>query len=482
MATVEQVIPLPYRFDPWPYQEDVFLAFYDHGIRRFFEVWHRRSGKDKTFLNLMIDQMSQRVGNYCHVFPQRAMGRRIVWHGIDSDGMRYTDHFPPALVYRSLEQEMMISLKHPDDETREGSIYWVLGSDKDTNLIVGQNPVAIIWSEYSLINPRMREVALPILRRNGGWEALILTPRGRNHAYTLYQQVLHNPDWHVRYYPITSTTKWDGSPVTTAEDVQQDIADGMRPEAAQQEYYLSWDIPMPGAVYSQEMQWLEAQGRIGDVPYNPQQPVYTCWDLGRDNANAIWWLQPAGADIHVIDYEEGTGKSLQDWIALVKAKPYIYDHAQLGLTRTPYERHFGPHDLEVTDYSAHKTRRLIALDHGLRFTVIERGPLEDGLETTRQFLKRCRFHQDTCARGLDCLRSYRYIWDEERQTYGKLPDHDWSSNGVDALRYGALGLLPEVSPPQPGPPPNSFQFHRENLRRARLGLPLRSYRIGEPGG
>lgn len=469
---------MPHRFDPWPHQEDVFLAFYNEGIRRFFEIWHRRAGKDKTFLNLMIDQMSQRVGNYCHVFPQRNLARRIVWQGIDTDGLRYLDHFPPELIYRSLEQEMMLSMVHPQDWDKEGSIYWCMGSDKDVDLLVGANPIGIIWSEFALINPRMREVALPILRRNGGWEAVIMTPRGRNHAYTLYQQVRHNPLWHVRLLTINDTTRHDGCPITTQDEVDQDIADGMRPEAAQQEYFLSWDIPMPGAVYAREMQWLEREGRIGLVPYDPTRPTYTCWDLGRDNANAIWFFQPYGDEYHMIDYEEDVGKGLVEWIEVVKAKPYIYNHALLGVTKTAYERHFGPHDLEVTDYSAHKTRRLIALDHGLRFQVIARGPLEDGIETTRAFLKRCRFDQEHCQRGLDALRSYRYDWDDQRQTYATIPLHDHASNGADSLRYGALGLMPELTAPQPPTPAGSWDWARRQARRANRGMTPRTFRIG----
>jgi phage terminase large subunit len=35
----------------------------------------------------------------------------------------------------------------------------------------------------------------------------------------------------------------------------------------------------------------EQQGRICDVPVNPDLPVHTAWDIGVDDAMAIWCFQ-----------------------------------------------------------------------------------------------------------------------------------------------------------------------------------------------
>lgn len=498
MATTEHVIELPYLFDPWPFQDAVFRAFYDGGIRRFLEIWPRRHGKDKTFLNLLIDQMTQTVGNYCHVFPQRNRARRIVWQGIDSDGLRYTDHFPPELVYRKSEVEMTISLVHPDDETQEGSIYWCLGSDKDEHLLVGTNPIGVIWSEFAEINPRMRELVLPILRRNHGWEAIVATPRGRNHLYRLYLQVQHNPQWHVTYLARADATDHTGRPIVSDAEVEADIAAGMSRETADQEYNLSWDSPMPGAYYAEEMRRLDAEGRIRDVSYDPALPTYTAWDLGHNDANAIWWVQPAGQELRVIDYEEASSRPLvpsdadltqSSWLGTVRSRPYTYDHSVLQppLTTTPYEVHYGPHDLMVHEYSTGKTRYGIALHGvqeasgrvvlpGLRFTVLPKGPVEDGIAAVRKLLARCVFDAQRCQAGLDALRSYRREWDEQAHTFAARPVHDWASNGADAFRYLAIGLAQPGTPRSPAPPVHSFvQIGREYDRWRKTGRPMRSF-------
>lgn len=495
MAT-ELRVELPYLFDPWLHQEAIFTAFYAHGVRRFFEVWHRRAGKDKCFLNLMIDQMTQRVGNYCHVFPQRNRARRIVWQGIDSDGRRYIDHFPPELVYRHSESEMTISLVHPDDTSKEGSIYWCLGSDKDANILVGTNPIGVIWSEFGEINPRMRELVLPILRRNGGWEAIVMTPRGRNHAYRIYQQVRQQPDWHTSFLPIDQTTDHTGRPLVTRAAVAADIAGGMLRETAEQEYDLSWDTPMPGAYYAEELRRIDQEGRIRHVPYDATLPVYTAWDLGINDTNAIWYFQPAGREVRFIDYDEGSSIPLarpdgvhdatsarQNWLDVVRAKPYQYDHSRLPqpTTREPYEVHYGPHDLEHREYSSGKTRYTMALQHGLRFSVLPRGVLHDGIAAARALLARSVFDATRCARGIEALRSYKREWDEERQVFLNTPYHDWASNGADAYRYAAVGLMPPGPPVEDAPPPGSFDYWRRQAQRVRRGQHVRTFRIGGRG-
>lgn len=495
MATSQKTtIEIPYNFDPWPHQEEWFLAFYDYGIRRFFEVVHRRGGKDKGFLNLIISEMIERVGNYVHVFPQRNRARLIVWEGIDSDGLRYIDHFPPELVYRKLEQDMMISMVHPSDRAKEGSIYRCLGSDKDVHLLVGTNPVGVVWSEFPEINPRMRTLVLPILRRNNGWEAIVCTPRGRNHAYRLFNQVRTNPQWHVGYLPISETTDNDGNPLVTEEDVDADIAAGMSREEANQEYLLAWDTPMPGSYYSEEFARIDKEGRIGHVPYDPSLPVYTAWDLGINDTNAIWYFQPTPDSVRFIDYDEDDSIGLPTWVGRVREKPYNYDHSRLPqpLTHESYEVHFAPHDMNNRDYGTGKYRWSIAREpvvlddgrevSGLHFRIIPHGgpgAKADRIAASRKLLARAWFDADKCEQGIDALRSYRREKDEKLQVYRSQPLHDWASNGADAFGCGAIGIMAPPKPIKEPPQPGSFEWARKQAIAARKGKTSRStFRVG----
>ncbi len=483
-------VELPYNFAPRSYQRAVFDAFYREGLRRFCSVWHRRSGKGKTYLNLMVDQMMTRVGNYNHVFPLATAGRRIIWHGIDGQGKRYLDHFPPELIYRKSEANMLVQLIHPHDASKPGSTYQIFGTDKNLDALVGSNAIGVIWDEFALQNPRARVLCQPILRENGGWEALCYTPRGHNHGYTLYQLVADNPAWHASYLPVTATRRdapgESGLAVVSEADILADRGDGMSEADVLQEYYCAWDTPMPGAVYGEELRRAYAEHRIAPLLPQAGYPVQTCWDIGPAHT-AIWFFQVLpGSDgrawYHFLDYLENEPlaiHSLPYWVQQVRQKPYAYDHALLGQTRDHYEQHWGPHDLDHPDYGTGKTRATISREAvtledgrqvaGLRFTVVPQGPVEDGIETVRKILGRARFCSVRCEAGLNALNSYAYEWDEVLKRYSTHPVHNWASHGADALRTGAVGLLPLPGPGKPRPEGNSFDYWRAQARKARTG-------------
>jgi phage terminase large subunit len=92
-------IQFPHRYRARSYQLPLITALMT-GIKRGVTVWHRRSGKDTTWLNWTIFAMSARVGTYFHIFPELRRGRKVLWDGINREGMKFLDHFPPAFVAR----------------------------------------------------------------------------------------------------------------------------------------------------------------------------------------------------------------------------------------------------------------------------------------------------------------------------------------------------------------------------------------------
>jgi len=179
------VTPGLHHYFPRSYQIDS-LAALDRGIKRVVCVWHRRAGKDKTFLNFTIKKMQERVGVYYHLFPTYGQGKRTIWDGIGADGKPFLSHFPEQLVKNKNETEMQI-------QTTNGSIWQVIGTDRNLDNLVGPNPVGCVFSEYSIQDPRAWTLLRPILRENGGWAIFIYTPRGENHGWDLYQIAQQNP-------------------------------------------------------------------------------------------------------------------------------------------------------------------------------------------------------------------------------------------------------------------------------------------------
>ena len=64
-------------------------------IRFFYQIWHRRAGKDKCDIADVIPR--RLIKDAClakYVYPTSVMGRDNMWDGIDGNGFKYTDHIP----------------------------------------------------------------------------------------------------------------------------------------------------------------------------------------------------------------------------------------------------------------------------------------------------------------------------------------------------------------------------------------------------
>jgi len=214
----------------------------DSGYKRGVCVWHRRAGKDKTYLNYLAKEMVRRVGIYYYFFPTYNQGKKILWDGIDRTGFKYMDHIPAALREKTSQQEMKIVLKN-------NSIFQIIGTD-NIDSIMGTNPIGCVFSEFSLQNPAAWDYIRPILTENGGWAIFNFTPRGRNHAYLLYEMASHNPDWYCEMLTVDDTKREDGTPVITPEMVQAEREAGMSEELVQQEFYCSFDAALSACFFA----------------------------------------------------------------------------------------------------------------------------------------------------------------------------------------------------------------------------------------
>lgn len=402
------------KFQPRPYQLPLIRAF-DNGTRRLVQVWHRRSGKDITDLNLVIAEMAANVGNYFYAFPEYAQGKKALWEGIGKDGKRYLEYFPKEWIQgKPNDSEMKIKFKN-------GSIFRVVGVDA-VDSIMGANPRGIVFSEYSLQNPKAWEYLRPILAENKGWAIFNYTPRGKNHGYKLLEMAKSNPNW---FYEIL---KVDDTNVLTAEDIDEERKSGMSEDMIQQEFYCSFISAIQGSIYWGDVDAAEKNQQFIDVPYDPRMLVHTVWDLGKDDTNCIGFYQSNGITVRKIDYLTGNKKGLPDWIRELKQKPYNYGS------------HFAPHDIQVSDYSLTGTmsRWEVAQGLGVEFKIVPNISIQDGIEAGRRFFKRLYVDKIKCAEFLDAIPQYTRVYDEDNKIFKDKPLHDWTSHYADEHRYASL--------------------------------------------
>jgi hypothetical protein len=194
----------------------------------------------------------------------------------------------------------------------------------------------------------------------------------------------------------------------------------------------SWGNPIiEGSIYREDFQRLELAGRITEVPWNPQYPVYTYWDIGRD-ATPILFLQKVGEAWHMIDFYEASNQDFAHFAGILRSKPYWYGE------------HFGPHDLRKTDMS-NETILGIAERFGINFTVVAKDDIADGIQAVKLKLSLLKVDKANCPEFLRRIRAYRREWDDDKQIFKDAPKHDWASHAADALRYWAVH--PDPVPP-----------------------------------
>lgn len=406
-------------------------AVFLDNIRHLYLIQHRRSGKDKLTVQIVIGYLLKRVGLGFYLYPHAVQARKSIWKGRGEDGIRFIDHIPPELIKRTNDTEMSI-------EFINGSILQLAGSSNIDNL-VGSNPLVVAYSEFPLHNPLARQLLSPILAENNGLEVLNGTPRGRGPAYEVFKQAVNNPQWYVQYLTVDDTKRPDGTPVISQEEIQSFRSSGMAEEIIAQEFYCNWDSGNVGAFYTQDMQEAEAEGRICTWEIE-RLPCYAFWDIGIADATSIWIMQPDGYKLKMIGYIESTGQGFEYYAREINA---FCERFNLKI-----RYHFGPHDLNQRQWgAAPRTALKIAQDCGINFLIVPNVSIEDGIQSVKSLFPQVFFHSDNCAKGIEALRHYRREYDYDLRTFKKAPLHDWSSHCADAFRYFAVQWLQQFSRP-----------------------------------
>jgi hypothetical protein len=419
-------IELPNKWKPRDYQEPLWKYMHGGG-RRAIAIWPRRHGKDDLALQFTACAAHERVGVYWHLLPQQNQARKAIWDAVDPHtGQKRIDWaFPKELRDTTREQDMMIRFKC-------GSTWQVIGSD-NYDALVGTPPVGVVFSEWALSNPQAWSLIRPILAENGGWAIFITTPRGRNHAHRMFEMAKGSGDWFAERLTAADTGVF--SEETLRSELAELISERGEEDGEaiyQQEYMTSFSAGLPGAYYAKIIDRMERDGQITAVPHNPQRPVHTAWDLGSNDATAIWFVQKHGTGWAVIDYLAGTSAKIDYYVQEVLKKPYTYGE------------HLLPHDADSETMlgSVKETATTLGLK-GVRVVPRTESVVND-INEVRQILPICYFDKDKTAPGVDALRSYRRVWDEKLHAYRDRPLHDWASDPSDAFRTFAMGKPQEL--------------------------------------
>ena len=443
---------------------------FDRGCRRGALVWHRRAGKDRVGLAVTSKELWNHPGVYWHLFPLLNQGRKILWDGRGRDGKPFLDAFPADIVKRKLDQEMKI-------EFVNGALWQVVGVD-NVDALVGANPRGIVLSEWSLMDPMVWKLLQPILLENGGWALFIYTPRGKNHGYKTALHAERDPEWFYSLMTVRDTRRDSpgetGVPVISEADIdkirREGEEDGKVPDedTIQQEYYCSFSGNLQGAIYGPQMSMADREGRIARCPWEPRFPVNTAWDLGLADSMVVGAFQVIGREWRWINFYEN--KKMGN-----KVSREGYDPGMLGAIKWvkeqsyTYGRHYAPHDAEAGEISSGRSRKDFAFQHGIILDVVKKHTIEDGIDAVRRAFPSMVFDTANCDGLINAARSYRYEWDDKKQSFSRKPFHDWASHACDMVRVGVCGYIPIPMQPRPimatGSDFNPLNYEKPSGRR-----------------
>jgi hypothetical protein len=406
---------LEHEIDYWP--RKVFWDFHTRQQRWAVIVAHRRCGKTVACINdLLLRAINEGKDNarYAYIAPYYAQAKSIAWDYL----MRYSE---PVRVNHNIS-ELWVELMN-------GSRIRLFGGDSPDSLR-GNYLDGVIIDEMADTKPSLwGEVIRPLLSDRRGWAVFIGTPKGHNTFYDIYQYANLNPnEWYSKTLRASQTK-------IIAQEELDDALKLMTIDQYQQEFECSFEAAIIGAIYGTEMRLLTDAGRIDKVECDPMFPVHTAWDLGFNDATAIWWYQVVHGEIRVLDYHEAHGQPIIYYANQIKERPYEYG------------THWLPHDAKAKTLASGGKSIIEQIFDKLpkeSFKIVPNLSLQDGIQATRMALSRTWFDAMKCSEGIECLRQYQREYDEDKKVFRDKPRHDWTSHGADAFRMLSVAWRDEA--------------------------------------
>ena len=396
------------------------MPFHNRTQRWACLVAHRRAGKTVAAVNdiirAAITYQGQR-GLFGYVAPYRSQAKAVAW--------QYFLEFAAPVTDSKNEQELTITLFN-------GSQVRLFGAD-NADAMRGLGFDGLYLDEYGDFRPSVfGNVLRPSLSDKTGWCVFGGTPKGRNQFWDIYETAQRLPhEWFLLRLPASSSGLLPQGELSAA---RAQLAE----DQYLQEYECSFEAAILGAFYGREMREAQDQGRICNLPYDPNLPVHTAWDLGYRDDTAVWFYQVGRGEIRVIDFFAVSGADIYDIASHITAKPYKYG------------KHYLPHDARAKSLQTGKSivEQLATHLDVAKLAVVPDIGVQSGIQAVRMTLPRVWFDAERCREGIEALRQYQREYDEDKKAYRQSPRHDWTSHPSDAFRMLAVSWQ-EVSDKTP---------------------------------
>jgi phage terminase large subunit len=281
--------------------------------------------------------------------------------------------------------------------------------------------------EGQKVSRRSWDILIPTIRKNGSEIWISLNPELDTDE--TYVRFIDNPRADSKVVEIN----WNDNPffpdVLKAERLEflRQVAAGIR---TQDDYDNIWEgkcrAAVEGAIFHREILAAKAAGRLRNVPYDPLLRVHTIWDLGWNDKMSILLVQKQASELRVIEYIEDSHRTLADYVADLRAKPYRWGTDYL------------PHDARAKDYKSGKSAEEILVALERKVAIVPEIGVEAGIKAARLIFPRTYFDKDRAGALFNRLGRYRRQINQTTNEPGA-PLHDENSHGADGYRY--LGVI-----------------------------------------
>ena len=263
-------------------------------------------------------------------------------------------------VQKSIQQSVHQLLKDQIENLGLGSEYEVLAteirgkngtlflfsglSDMTAESLKSFEGVDIVWvEEAQSVTKNSWNILIPTIRKDG------------SEIWVSYNPQLESDETHMRFSVnpppdcVNVEVNWRDNPyfpkVLDAERKHAEAS--MKPE----EYAHIWEgkckPAVEGAIYFDQMATAEA--RIKDIPHDGLIKTHAIWDLGFNDSMSIILVQKLSSEIRVINYVEGSQRTLADYSAELKALRLDGQPINWGQAWLPHDGFAKRHQTGKTD-------------------------------------------------------------------------------------------------------------------------------------
>lgn len=390
-----------------------FRALHASEKRWIFIVAHRRAGKTVALTNHLIraalsNPRQHPPPRYAYVGPSFDQVKDLTWG--------YLHHYAGAIPgVRFLEGELTVIFP-------SGATIRLYGGGQAYERIRGIYLDGAVLDEYPLLNPRAwTAVVRPTLADYRGFAIISGTSNGDDHFHAVKLRAEGDDSWDVFDIKLPDTGE-----TALSRQEQAELTRDMPADEYAREMLNAFDAPVEGAYYTEAMNAIQNQGRIGHVPVELGKSLITGWDIGMHDFTCVWVFQISGKSLNFVDYIEDRGHKADHYLSLLDKKAKAWG--------TDFRAHILPHDVEQREWTTGQSRRISMMDQTpVPVLTAPRVPDADGIAAVRGVLGVAWFDEQRCRRGLARLRGYK------KSKFGT-PVHDDSSHGADAMKTVATGL------------------------------------------